>query len=123
MKEIETKVIAYEADDGTIFDTAKKCESYELRKRINEIKKFDRDFNPTSYNNCHYLVIRNNEDVKILKAYCEAFGMCSPWDEEISVAEDFYGILVYEDSDWYSLDEQIANLINQRDRILELCSH
>lgn len=108
MKEINR--VIYEASDGEQFETREKCEQHELALRITEVKKFNYDLELTSYDYSDYLVIRNEEEAKIIDAFCKEFDLTSPW-EDSNIPMSYRGFLYFDDDGyWRPFSDKICEI-------------
>lgn len=118
MKIADRKV--YIADDGSEFDTLEECKLYEFSLRIKEVPILDASLKPCSYYNATYVVIRNDKDVQIIKAYCESYDYYTPWDEDVGgINEDYRGVLICnEHQNWKTIDSEIDHWISLKKSLM-----
>lgn len=117
----------YEANDGTVFDSEEECQKYEFASRIKEIPSFDDNFNPVIYYCSEYVVIRAQEDVDIIEAYCTEQDILSPFTQgdynqynAKSISRDFRGVLCTGyNGEWIPLVDKINKLIKVNNIILK----
>lgn len=107
MKEINK--IFYEALDGEQFETREMCEQHELAQRIIEVKMFNYDLKLTSYENCEYLIIRSEEEARIVDAFCRECDLLSPW-EDSNIPMSYRGILYFDDECWHPFSDKICEI-------------
>lgn len=118
MKIVDRKV--YIADDGAEFDTFEECEAYELSLRIKEVSMLDINLKPCGYYDATYIIIRNDRDVQIIKAYCADYGYYTPWDKDVDgIDEDYRGILICDRcQNWKTIDSEIDYWIKIKENIM-----
>ncbi len=112
--------IIYVADDGTQFDNEHECENYEFQKNINAsslialgLDKKIIKLNETNIEDCYYVKISTEKDLKIFNELNNYAGVCLV----DSVGEFYYD---FNSDTWENLNEEIEYLEERISRLKEV---
>ena len=120
MKAVTILVTKYKADDGEMFDTLSECMTYENEIELREHTKcLNLDFNSCNFDECDYLVIKDDEGVAAVEKYCLVHSFATPWKYNLSNRHPGYFKYDEESDSWVDIkktmieyDMMYASIVN-----------
>lgn len=113
VRKVEIEREVYIAEDGTVFEDEDECVDYEYEANEKSLNLYDPEYNKTDFENCHFVDLCTDEDVKKFESVCKVYGLSSRGADKpgLYMWNKCYGP---DNKTWANLEEIVANLLKLR---------